>query len=151
MQAKFAVEDRGNCDHMLGYKIDYDKKLGILKMTQKSCLLALLARTGHEDSPGKSTPASPGIKPNVTWCPNPDTPEEKDEIAKMKSRDYANRVGSAIWLAEDQRSGAQQEAEPTPRAIASKQTAQLKKSDVLLSKYLVAKTATDAEGTERKG
>ena len=24
----------------------------------------------------------------------------------MKNRDYANRVGSAIWLAEDQRSGA---------------------------------------------
>jgi len=99
MQAKFAVEDRGNCDHMLGYKIDYDKKRGILKMTQKSCLLALLARTGHEDSPGKSTPASLGIKPNVTWCPNPDTPVGKDEIAKMKSRDYANRVGLANWLA----------------------------------------------------
>jgi len=99
MQAKFAVEDRGHCDHMLGYKIDYDKKRGLLKMTQKSCLLALLARTGHDDSPGKSTPASPGIKPNVTWCPSPDTPEGKDEIAKMKSRDYANRVGSANWLA----------------------------------------------------
>ena len=99
MQSKFAVEDCGNCDHMLGYKIDYDKKRGLLKMTQKSCLLALLARTGHDDSPGKSTPASPGIKPNVTWCPSPDTPEGKDEIAKMKSRDYANRVGSANWLA----------------------------------------------------
>ena len=24
MQTKFAVEDRGNCDHMLGYKIDYE-------------------------------------------------------------------------------------------------------------------------------
>ena len=67
MQNKFAmVEDRGNCDHMLGYKIDYDKKRGILKMSQKSCLLALLARTGHAKSPGKSTPASPGIRPKVT-------------------------------------------------------------------------------------
>ena len=33
MQSKFAVEDRGNCDHMFGYKIDYDKRRGILKMT----------------------------------------------------------------------------------------------------------------------
>ena len=99
MQTKFAVEDRGNCDHMLGYQIDYDKKRGILKMTQESCLLVLFARTGHEDLPGKSTPVSPGIKPKVTWCPNPDAAEGKAEIARMKDRDYANRVGSANWLA----------------------------------------------------
>ena len=29
MQQIFAVEDRGNCDHMLGYKIDYDKERGL--------------------------------------------------------------------------------------------------------------------------
>ena len=99
LQSKFAVEDRGNCDHMLGYKIDYDKKRGILKMIQKNCLLALLARTGHEESPGKSTPASPGIKPEVTWCLNPKTAEGNAEIARMKDRDYANRVGSVNWFA----------------------------------------------------
>jgi hypothetical protein len=53
MQAKFAVEDRGHCDHMLGYKIDYDKKRGILKMTQKAvywhCLLERAMRTRQEN------------------------------------------------------------------------------------------------------
>ena len=79
-----------------------DTKLTTIKsgaMTQKSHLLALLARTGHEDSPGKPAPASPGINPKVTWCPNPETAEGKAEITRMKDRDYANRVGSANWLA----------------------------------------------------
>ena len=79
--------------------IQQDLTLDSPELTQKSCLLALLARTGHEDSPGNFTPASPGIKLKVTWCPNPKTAEGKAEIARMKDRDYANRVGSANWLA----------------------------------------------------
>ena len=88
MQQAFVVEDRGNCDHMLGYKIDYDKDRGLLKLTQKGCLLALLARTGHDESLVKLTPAKPGIKPHISWCPDPDTQEGKQEIELMKKRDY---------------------------------------------------------------
>ena len=46
MFKEFVVEDRGILDSMLGYKIDYDKERGLLKLTQKSCLLELLERTG---------------------------------------------------------------------------------------------------------
>ena len=76
MQRTFTVEDRGNCDHILGYKIDYDKERGILKLTQ--------------------TPCSPNIKPHISWCPDPTTPEE---IKWMKEQDYPNRVGAGLWLA----------------------------------------------------
>ena len=98
MFEKFVVEDRGILDAMLGYKIDYDRNRGWLKMTQKSCLLALLDRTGLSECNTKRTPAEAGIKPHVNWCPDPDTQEGKQEIAWLKDKDYANRVGSCVWL-----------------------------------------------------
>ena len=98
MFKEFVVEDRGICDAMLGYKIDYDKVKGTLKLTQKGCLLALLDRTGLEDCKPKYTPAEANIKPHVNWCPDPDTAEGKAELEWLKLQDYANRVGSAVWL-----------------------------------------------------
>ena len=80
MQQTFAVEDRGNCDHMLGYKIHYDKGRGLLKLTQKSCLLALLARTEHDDSTTKQTPCSPNI------------------TTQLRSKRHALRTSSHICL-----------------------------------------------------
>ena len=99
MQQTFAVEDRGNCDHMLGYKFDYDKERELLKLTQKSCLLALLARTGRDDSIVKHTPCSSNIKPHISWCPDLTTSKGKAEAKWMKEQDYPNRVGPGLWLA----------------------------------------------------
>jgi hypothetical protein len=103
MRASFVVEDRGVCDSMLGYKIDYDKKAGILKLTQKSCLLQLLERNQLTTCDTKHTPAKPGIKPHVKWCPDPDTAEGKSEILQMKKNDYPNRVGAQLWLSRGSR------------------------------------------------
>ena len=99
MTSEFVVEDRGICDCMLGYKIDYDKVMGILKLTQKSCLLGLLSRTGIDECKPTYTPSKPGIKPHISWCPDQDTAEGKKEIAWLQERDYANRVGACLWLA----------------------------------------------------
>ena len=104
----------------------------------------------------------------------------------MKSRDYANRVGSAIWLAEDQRSGAfesrkamldlkhqsepkERQEQPEGSADATRSRADSESnsiqtnrssektetfvdagSDVLLSKYLAGKKATEAEENRKK-
>ena len=34
----------------------------------------------------------------MNWCPDPDTAEGKAELEWLKLQDYANRVGSAVWL-----------------------------------------------------
>ena len=103
MQKEFVVEDRGICDSMLGYKIDYDKKKGTLKLTQKSCLLGLLQRTNLDECDQKYTPAPPGIKPSSRWCPDETTAEGKLEAAKMRELDYGNRVGATLWLSRGSR------------------------------------------------
>jgi hypothetical protein len=103
MQAEFVVEDRGICDSMLGYKIDYDKANGTLKLTQKSCLLGLLQRTNLDECERKLTPAPPGIKPSSQWCPDLSTIEGKQEAATMKELDYGNRVGATLWLSRGSR------------------------------------------------
>jgi hypothetical protein len=97
MFKEFVVEDRGILDSMLGYKIDYDKERGLLKLTQKSCLLELLERTGLSECRTKRTPAEAGIKPHIKWSPDPETEAGKKEIEWLKEQDYANRVGSTSW------------------------------------------------------
>ena len=42
MFQEFVLEDRGDLDAMLGYKIDYDIDRGVIKLTQKYCLLTLV-------------------------------------------------------------------------------------------------------------
>ena len=61
-------------------------------------MLQLLERTGLQDCKTKKTPAEAGIKPHVNWCPDPDTEAGKKEIEWLKDKDYANRVGSLVWL-----------------------------------------------------
>ena len=103
MFKEFVVEDRGILDSMLGYKIDYDKERGLLKLTQKSCLLELLERTGLSECRTKRTPAEAGIKPHIKWSPDPETEAGKKEIEWLKEQDYANRVGSTSWLSRGSR------------------------------------------------
>ena len=83
---------------MLGYKIDYDKIKATLKWTHKGCFMALLDRTGLEGCKPKYTPAEANIKLHVNWCPDPDTAEGKAKLEWLKLQDYANRVGSSVWL-----------------------------------------------------
>ena len=99
----FVEEDWGILDSMLGYKIDYDKERALLKLTQKSCLLELLERTGLSECRIKRTPAEAGIKPHVKWSPGPETEAGKKEIEWPKEQDYANRVGSTSWLSRGSR------------------------------------------------
>ena len=98
MQAEFIVEDRGDCDSMLGYKIDYDRFAGILKLTQKSCLVKLLDEADLTECRPKYQPCPTGVKPSVKWCLDPDTDEGKIDASYLLDKDYRGRVGSLNWL-----------------------------------------------------
>ena len=138
------VEDRGILDSMLGYKIDYDKERGLLKLTQKSCLLELLERTGLSECRTKRTPAEAGIKPHIKWSPDPETEAGKKEIEWLKEQDYANRVGSTSWLSRGSRPGTAWTTGMLARFL-TKQSKECYDMTTLLTRYLSTTRAQETE------
>ena len=101
--ADFKVEDRGNLEHFLGYKILRDRVNRKLKLSQAASLLKALKEAGMTETERKMTPAPTDCKPHKKDCPDLTTEEGKEMKQEMDSKPYANRVGSLLWLARTHR------------------------------------------------
>jgi hypothetical protein len=95
----FDVEDRGDLEHFIGFKVLRDRKNGKLKLTQTASLMKLLTEAGMLTTEKKMTACPPDCKPSVKNDPDPNTPEGKTELEEVSRLPYANRVGSLLWIA----------------------------------------------------
>lgn len=65
LMSKFEMKDKKYLKNFLGLEIDYDRDLGILKISQKYYLLGILKRFGFENCKKCTLPIDPNLKLNL--------------------------------------------------------------------------------------
>lgn len=92
LSKKMELKWESHLHWLLGMKIDYDRKKGVLTISQEAFVNELLKEYGMENSKSVATP-SVVERLSVEHCP--DTEEKK---AEMREKRYRQLVGSLLWL-----------------------------------------------------
>jgi len=88
----FKIKDLGPISRLLGLAIDYDRKKGILQLSQAQYIQQSLERYGFNDGHTHPTPLSSGIKLTKADCP-----QTTDEIDAMKAYPYQSLIGTLMY------------------------------------------------------
>jgi ribonuclease HI len=85
----FMIEERGPAKWVLGVKIDYDKKAGVLKMSQQAYVEKILRRFGMDE--GKKIIKTPALK----------IPRNRSDLMEEPDTDfpYLEAVGALLYAA----------------------------------------------------
>jgi hypothetical protein len=91
---RFKLRDLGPTSFLLGVQIDRERSARTLHLSQRQYTLDLLDPFGFADCSPVSTPLHPGLRLNMSQCPQ--TPED-DEL--MRDKPYVSAVGVLMYLA----------------------------------------------------
>jgi hypothetical protein len=91
---RFKLRDLGPTSFLLGIQINCERAACTLHLSQRQYTLDLLDRFGFADCSPVSTPLNPGLRLDMSQCPQ--TPED-DEF--MLDKLYVSAVGALMYLA----------------------------------------------------
>lgn len=89
----FKMKDLGNASNILGIRIDYDQRNGVIKLDQRKYTEAILRRFKMFDCDPVKLPKDPSQR-----LTNEMSPKSDDEIQRMKNVPYQEAVGSVLYL-----------------------------------------------------
>lgn len=70
LKKEFNIKDKGNLKHFLGLEINYNREIGILKISQKDYIQSILRKFKFENCNPHSTPIDPKLKLKENEQPN---------------------------------------------------------------------------------
>ena len=102
LKTRFTLKN--DCDGMelissfLGMNFVWAPDRSWVRIDQPHSISKLVEGSGVDITRPHFTPLPPGTEVMTGDCPNPDTPEGRDEIQLMKSKTYRKRVGELLWI-----------------------------------------------------
>jgi hypothetical protein len=93
LNSRFNMQDFGEVKMILGMKVEYDRKVGKLSLSQQKYIEEILKRYRMEDATQVVNPLQTGVKLSVRDCPM--TTEEQREMSGVP---YRSVVGSLQYL-----------------------------------------------------
>ena len=86
------MTDEGEPKYFLGVGLDYDRKKGTMKLSQKTYIEAMLVKYGMQGCSPVKTPAA------VDRLTPAESPLPEEEAEYMSDKPYRNLVGALMWL-----------------------------------------------------
>lgn len=95
LRKNFCMKDLGSATNVLKIQIEYDRKNGIIQLSQRKYAEYILRRFNMFDCTPIKLPSDPNQRLTMEMAPSTD-----DEIEQMKNIPYQEAVGSILYLAQ---------------------------------------------------
>lgn len=94
LKKRFKLRDLGPVSFLLGVHVSRDRAKRMLSLCQRQAIVDMLKKFDMQDCKPVTTPLDPGTKLSLADCPQND-----EEAALMRSKPYAEAVGTLMYIA----------------------------------------------------
>lgn len=95
LKKHFCMKDLGSATNVLGIQIEYDRKNGVIHLSQRKYAEQVLKRFNMNDSTPVKLPSDPNQRLTMEMAPS-----NKEQLEEMKNIPYQEAVGSILYLAQ---------------------------------------------------
>ena len=94
LKRRFKLRDLGPVSFLLGVHVTRDRSKRMLSLSQRQAIVDMLKKFDMEDCKPVGTPLDPGSKLSIA-----DSPQTIEDAAVMRSKPYAEAVGTLMYIA----------------------------------------------------
>ena len=94
LKRRFKLRDLGPVSFLLGVHVTRDQSKRMLSLSQRQAIVDMLKKFDMEDCKPVGTPLDPGSKLSIA-----DSPQTIEDAAVMRSKPYAEAVGTLMYIA----------------------------------------------------
>ena len=94
LQKRFKLRDLGPVSFLLGVHVTRDRSRKLLSLSQRQAIVDMLHKFDMQDCKPVNTPLDPGSKLSIADCP-----QTEEDAALMRSKPYAEAVGTLMYIA----------------------------------------------------
>ena len=94
LKRRFKLRDLGPVFFLLGVHVTRDRSKRMLSLSQRQAIVDMLKKFDMEDCKPVGTPLDPGSKLSIA-----DSPQTIEDVAVMRSKPYAEAVGTLMYIA----------------------------------------------------